>query len=55
MQDHVLQNMLMESKECEHTGFIQLPTQVGKIPWRREWQPTLVFLPGKSHDRGVWQ
>ena len=22
---------------------------VGKIPWRRAWQPTLVFLPGKSH------
>ena len=22
---------------------------IGKIPWRREWQPTLVFLPGKSH------
>ena len=21
----------------------------GKIPWRRKWQPTLVFLPGKSH------
>ena len=21
----------------------------GKIPWRREWQPTLVFLPEKSH------
>ena len=21
---------------------------VGKIPWRRKWQPTLVFLPGKS-------
>ena len=20
-----------------------------KIPWRREWQPTLVFLPWKSH------
>ena len=20
-----------------------------KIPWRRKWQPTLVFLPGKSH------
>ena len=19
-----------------------------KIPWRREWQPTPVFLPGKS-------
>ena len=21
----------------------------GKIPWRREWQPTPVFLPGNSH------
>ena len=21
---------------------------VGKIPWRRKWQPTLVLLPGKS-------
>ena len=20
-----------------------------KIPWRSEWKPTLVFLPGKSH------
>ena len=22
---------------------------VGKIPWRRKWQSTPVFLPGKSH------
>ena len=22
---------------------------VGKFPWRRKWQPTPVFLPGKSH------
>ena len=22
---------------------------VGKIPWRREWHPTPVFLPGKFH------
>ena len=22
---------------------------VGKIPWRREWQPTPVLLPGKFH------
>ena len=20
-------------------------------PWRREWQPTLVFLPGESHGQ----
>ena len=25
---------------------------VGKIPWRRKWQPTLVFLPGDSHGQG---
>ena len=24
---------------------------VGKTPWRREWQPTLVFLPGESHGQ----
>ena len=24
---------------------------IGKIPWRRKWQPTPVFLPGKSHGR----
>ena len=24
---------------------------VRKIPWRRAWQPTLVFLPGESHGQ----
>ena len=24
---------------------------VGKILWRRKWQPTPVFLPGKSHGQ----
>ena len=24
---------------------------VGKIPWRRKWQPTPVFLPGKCHGQ----
>ena len=24
---------------------------VGKIPWSRKWQPTPVFLPGKSHGQ----
>ena len=28
--------------------------RLGKIPWRRKWQLTLVFLPGKSHgQRGL--
>ena len=25
---------------------------VRKIPWRRKWQPTPVFLPGESHGQG---
>ena len=25
----------------------------GKIPWRRKWQPTPVFLPGESHGQGA--
>ena len=24
---------------------------VQKIPWRREWHPTPVFLPGASHGQ----
>ena len=28
---------------------------VGKIPWKRVWQATPVFLPGESPmDRGIW-
>ena len=26
-------------------------SRVREIPWRRKWQPTLVFLPGKLHGR----
>ena len=25
--------------------------RVGKIPWRRKWQPNPVFLPGRSHGQ----
>ena len=32
--------------QCRWPGF---DPWVGKIPWRRKWQPTPVFLPGKSH------
>ena len=24
---------------------------IGKIPWRREWLPISVFLPGESHGQ----
>ena len=26
-------------------------SSVGKIPWRKKWQPTPVLFPGKSHGR----
>ena len=35
--------------QCGRSGF---DPWVGKIPWRRKWQPTPVLLPGKSH---VWR
>ena len=31
---------------CRRLGFYP---SVRNIPWRRKWQPTLVFLPGESH------
>ena len=27
----------------------------GKIPWRKAWQPTPVFLPGESHGQKAWR
>ena len=35
-------------------GDLGLIHRVGKIPWRRKWQPTQVFLPGKFHGQGGW-
>ena len=32
----------------QETGF---DPWVRKIPWRREWQPTPVFLPGEFHGQ----
>ena len=30
-----------------NAGDVGFDLQVGMIPWRRKWQPTPVFLPGK--------
>ena len=37
-----------QCRRCKRYGF---NPWVGKIPWRRKWQPTLVFLPGESHGQ----
>ena len=35
----------------QETQEMQFDPWVGKIPWRRQWQPTPVFLPEKSHGQ----
>ena len=44
----LIREMLLPMQECRRPGF---DPGVGKIPWRRNCQPTLVFLPGKSHGQ----
>ena len=34
-----------------HVGNGSFHPWVGKIPWRRKWQPTPIFLPEKSHGQ----
>ena len=45
----------LSSKEsackCKRYRRCGFDPQVGKIPWRRKWQPTPVFFPGKSHGQ----
>ena len=36
--------------QCRRPGF---NPWIKKIPWRRSWQPTTIFLPGESHG-GAW-
>ena len=33
----------------QETQEIWFSPWVGKVPWRRKWQPTPVFLPGEFH------
>ena len=37
-----------QCRSCQGRG---LDPWVQKIPWRRKWQPTPVFWPGKSHEQ----
>ena len=44
--------MCLPAQEVQRLAF---DPWVGKIPWRRTWQPTSVFLPGESLGRGAWR
>ena len=38
-----------DSKECLQCRRLRFDSCVKKIPWKREWPPTPVFLPGEFH------
>jgi len=40
-----------DSKESNNAKDLWFNPWVGKIPWRREWLPTPVFLPGKPYGQ----
>ena len=41
-----------QCRRCKRCRFNPL---IGRIPWRRKWQPTPVFLAVNPMDRGAWQ
>ena len=41
--------------QCKRRKKCSFAPSVGKIPWRRKWQPTPVFLPEEFMDRGAWK
>ena len=41
----ILQNQCRRCERCRFNSW------VGKIPWRRKWQPIPVFLAGKFHEQ----
>ena len=50
VKGHIFTAAVSLTSQCRRPG---LDPWVGKIPWRRKWQPTPVFLPGESHGRRI--
>ena len=47
--------MWLSGEECTcPCGRCGLDPGVGKIPWRRKWQPTQYSCLGNPMDRGTW-
>ena len=38
-------------QQCRSRRRLKFHPWVGKIPWRRSWQPSPVFFPGESHEQ----
>ena len=43
-----------KASTCQCRSHSELSPWIRKIPWRRKWQPTPVFLPGKFHGQRSW-
>ena len=41
-------NQTVKNLQCRRLGF---NSRIGKVPWRRKWQPTPVFLPKESQGQ----
>ena len=41
----------MVKKYASHAGDASSISASERFPWRRKWQPTLIFLPRKSHGQ----
>ena len=48
MRASLVAQMVKSLCAIKETGF---KPWIRKIPWRREWQPTPVFLPGELHGQ----
>ena len=44
----VVKNLSADAGDATDAGLV---LGSGRLPWRRKWQPTPVFLPGKSHGQ----
>ena len=47
----VVKNLPVKARDSRDMGLIP---RLGRFPWRRKWQSTPVFLPGKFHGHGAW-
>ena len=44
----MLSFLMLSFMQCRRPGF---DPWIGKVPWRREWLPSPVFLPGEFHGQ----
>jgi len=42
---------VVKNLQCRNHRRLMFHPWVRKIPWRRAWQPTPVYLPGESHGQ----